>query len=438
LDFKERIMKVRKTPDRVLIFLAILAISLFSNHGALADGVKPSKPGHEEITQQLIAVVDGSPEVKYLLVKSIEKAKKVNPDAATNPARTLEEYYDFIDWAVKALPWTLLPKLPCSMLYDRMDQGLAYFYFINDQPLDELKGKGYYRNSLQYHEPYRTWLVNFVKDWGIYLSTEDSWSDEYYRIALSDDRFGLSKGWYEDPSNWKSFNDFFSRRLSSPDKRPVAKPDDPLIVSSPGDSTPAGVWKIDKNSNIAGGKGVQIKSKSYKSIESLLGPDSACKNAFAGGTMLFEYLDEYDYHRCHFPVSGTIKEARVIRGGASSGGVITWDSKSKRYLFDPGDPGWQSLETRGCIIVDSGKTGLVALLPVGMSQVASVVLEDNVKVGNRIKKGDKLCHYLFGGSGFVMLFQKEAGFKLTAPSNEDGTYRHILAGEELGSLRAIK
>ena len=431
-------MKVKKSPAWLLIFLAILAISFISSHGVLADSDKPSKQGHEKITQQLAAIVDGNPETKHLLVKSIGKARKINPDAATNPAQTLEEYYDFIDWAAKAMPWTLLPKLSYSMLYDRIDQGLAYFYFINDQPLDELKGKGYYRNSLQYHEPYRTWLVNFVNDWGIYLSTKDSWSNEYYRKALADERFGLGKGWYEDPSNWKSFNDFFSRRLSSPDKRPVAAPDDPSIVSSPGDSTPFGVWMIDKNSNIASCKGVQIKSKSYKSITSLLDPDSAYKNAFAGGTMTFAYLDEYDYHRCHFPVSGTIKEARVIKDGASSGGVITWDAKSKRYVFDPSDPGWQSLETRGCIIVETEKAGLVALLPVGMSQMASVNFEDNVKAGGSIRKGDKLCYFLFGGSGFVMLFQKDTGFKLTAPANADGSYRHILACEEYGRIKTGK
>jgi phosphatidylserine decarboxylase len=128
----------------------------------------------------------------------------------------------------------------------------------------------------------------------------------------------------------------------------------------------------------------------------------------------------------------------VIKGGASSGGVITWDAKSKRYVFDPGDPGWQSLETRGCIIVETEKAGLVALLPVGMSQMASVIFEDNVKTEGSIRKGETFCYFLFGGSGFVMLFQKDAGFKLTAPANEDGSYKHILAGEEFGRIRTGK
>jgi phosphatidylserine decarboxylase len=220
--------------------------------------------------------------------------------------------------------------------------------------------------------------------------------------------------------------------------RPVAAPGDPSVVSSPGDSKPSGVWMIDENSNIADGGRVQVKSKSYESVPSLLGPGSAYKNAFAGGTMTFAYLDEYDYHRAHFPVSGTIKEARIIKGGASSGGVTTWDVKSKKYVFDPGGPGWQSLETRGCIIVETENTGLVALIPVGMSQMASIIFEENVMTGSRVRKGDKLCYFLFGGSGFVMLFQKEAGFRLTAPSDKDGSYRHILAGEEFGRISVGK
>jgi phosphatidylserine decarboxylase len=78
-------------------------------------------------------------------------------------------------------------------------------------------------------------LINFTKEWGMYLSKEGSWNDEYYRKALEDERFGLSKGWYEDHSKWKTFNDFFARYLKSPDQRPIASPNDPSIISSPAD-----------------------------------------------------------------------------------------------------------------------------------------------------------------------------------------------------------
>jgi phosphatidylserine decarboxylase len=379
-------------------------------------------------------MVEHNAEIEKMLMSSIDMAKKMNPDKATNPAQTLEEYYIFVDWAAKAMPWSILPNLPYSKLYDQIDQSLDYFYFINDQPLHALKNKGYYNNSLQYHEPYRTWLIHFVKEWGIYLSKEGSWKDEYYRKALEDEKFGLHRGWYEDPTKWKTFNDFFARYLKSPDQRPIASPGDPSIVSSPADSEPQGVWKIDGGSRIEHRKGVTIKSKVFSSVAALIGQESAYKNAFVNGTLTHTFLDVNDYHRYHFPMGGTIKEVRVIRSDDAVGGMTTWDAKAKRYVLDANTPGWQMIETRGCVIIETAEYGLVALLPIGMSQVSSVNFEDAVKVNNTVKKGDMLGYFLFGGSDIVLIFQGKVGFELTVPKEGNGTYKHVLMGEEYGRL----
>ena len=189
--------------------IACITICFFSL-GSLAQHTRPAQQQRETITQHLITMVEHNAELKALLVKSIEKAKEINPDRQTNPAQSLEEYYDFIDWAAKAMPWSILQDSKHPKLYEQIDQSLDYFYFINDQPLDELEGRGYYNNSLQYHEPYRSWMINFTKEWGLYLSTKASWNDEYYQKALDDERFGLQKGWYEDPERWTTFNEFFA------------------------------------------------------------------------------------------------------------------------------------------------------------------------------------------------------------------------------------
>ena len=304
-------------------------------------------------------MVEHNAELKALLVKSIEKAKEINPDRQTNPAQSLEEYYDFIDWAAKAMPWSILQDSEHPKLYEQIDQSLDYFYFINDQPLDELEGRGYYNNSLQYHEPYRSWMINFTKEWGLYLSTKASWNDEYYQKALDDERFGLQKGWYEDPERWTTFNEFFARYLRSPDKRPVASPHDPSIVSSPADSTPQGVWKIDQYSNIVSTDGIPIKSNVFKSIKVLIGEDSAYKNEFSHGTLTHTFLDVNDYHRYHFPVGGTIKEVRLILSDDAAGGITRWDPELEKYVLESKSPGWQNIETRGCVIVETQKHGLV-------------------------------------------------------------------------------
>ncbi len=119
-------MKRCKIQEWLIICPMILAIVFLSDDGVFANNQTHSKEKHEMITQELMVMVDQNRELKHLLIKSIDLAKRVNPDAASNPAQSLEEYYDFIDWASKAMPWMLLPKLPWSMLYDRIDQGLAY------------------------------------------------------------------------------------------------------------------------------------------------------------------------------------------------------------------------------------------------------------------------------------------------------------------------
>jgi len=383
---------------------------------------------------ELITLVNHDPQIKKMLIESIASAKRLNPNKTTNPAQSLEEYYDFIDWATKALPWSIDPSLPYSSLFDQIDQSLDYFYFINDQPLAQLKGKGYFHNSLQYHEPYRTWMINFTRDWGKFLGTKQSWNNEYYKRAYADKRFGLQNGWYEDPSHWKTFNDFFTRYLKSPKQRPIASPNNSSIVVSPADSAPQGVWKIDKNSNLVEKAGVRLKSKKFLAISVLLGQGSAYQNAFANGTLTHTFLNVNDYHRYHFPLGGKIKEVRIIEGDDASGGIVSWDKNTKKYILKEEVPGWQSVQTRGCVVIQTKHQGLVALLPIGMSQVSSVNFEKTVKVGQRVKKGDMLGYFLFGGSDFVILFQSKVDFKLTMPQEHNGTYKHVLMGENYGKL----
>ena len=92
------------------------------------------------------------------------------------------------------------------------------------------------------------------------------------------------------------------------------------------------------------------------------------------------------------------------------------------------------IETRALVVLETEKYGLVAVLPIGMSQVSSVQLEDSVKVGANVKKGDPLGCFLFGGSDIVMHFQKSVEFELTVPEKE-GRYEHRLMGEEYGRLK---
>jgi phosphatidylserine decarboxylase len=214
--------------------------------------------------------------------------------------------------------------------------------------------------------------------------------------------------------------------------RPIAEPGNDKIVTSPADSVPQGVWSVDEQSNIHAEDGLKVKLIRYFNVNDLIGKDSKYKDAFADGVLTHSFLNVNDYHRFHFAVSGVVKEVSIISQNVSL--EVAWNPKTKRY--DPIDSlGWQFSQTRGVVIVDTGEHGLVALIPMGMAQVSSVNFEDNVRVGTSHKKGDMLGTFLFGGSDFVIVFQKKAGFVLTTPMElHPSEYTHRLMGESLGQM----
>lgn len=377
---------------------------------------------HETSTLQFIDLLK-DPELKSLVEETIELSAKQNPDKATNPAQSLEELYDFLDWSVKCMPWNALNDGDYDSLYLDINQSINYFWFLFGQKLDRLKDKGYYLPTLEYHEPIASWIRDYSNAWGNFLSTPDSWNDEYYKIQFRDKIFGMDTGWYGDKNIWKTYNDFFSRHLISPNVRPIG---DAELVS-PADSTPAGYWKIDENGYVQ--DEVRIKTHKVYEVGNILGQDSKYKDTFNGGTLTHTFLDVYDYHRYHFPIDGKIVEMKKIKGVNAVGGHTTYNPETKLYSLDCNDTSWQIIETRDLIILDT-KFGKVAILPIGMSQICSCNFEENLKVGDVVHKGDPLGYFLFGGSDIVMIFEKDVEFLPLFESN-----KHMLMGENYARLK---
>jgi phosphatidylserine decarboxylase len=76
-------------------------------------------------------------------------------------------------------------------------------------------------------------------------------------------------------------------------------------------------------------------------------------------------------------------------------------------------------------------------MPIGMSPVSSVTFEPTLKEGVRVRKGDMMGHFLFGGSDFVMVFQAGYDFTLDSPRNDNKGYSRLLMGERLGRLQRL-
>ena len=383
---------------------------------------------HTEAVWALIDICNKNAEVKGLLEHAIRQAAEINPDRRYNPAQSLTEFYDFVDWNIRQLPWdVMIHKAPHSYgqsLYGRTDQGIGYFWFIVDQPLEELKGRGFYYPTVEFVEPFSSWLTTYAQSWGEWLSSEESWNDGYYRMVADDPDWGLTYGWYGKGNQWHTYNEFFARELASLDMRPIAEAD----VVSPVDSWPKTTFAINDNNQLEYPSDLQIKTAKLSDIGQLIGEDSKYKDAFAGGTLTHTFLDVNDYHRYHAPVDGILRELRKIPGVAAGGGYTLWDDEEKLYYYS-NDMGFQMVETRSCAIIENEEFGLVAMLPVGMSQICSCNWIPSLHVGQTLHRGDEMGYFLFGGSDVVLIFQRGVEVELLHMGE------HLLMGEAYADLK---
>ena len=394
-----------------------------------------------KVSASFKAVMNQNPDIRVLVEKSIAKAAIVNPDRKTNPVQSLNELYDFLDYTVTCMPWNIMPEERYNNFATKCDQSILYVYWLLDQPLEELEDKDLFYPSVEYLEPIYTWLTEYNNTWRDFLDSKASWKQAYLDMLLRDPSWNLDKGWYESPDHWHSFNEFFSRKLSGGDARPIAEPGDDSVVVSPADSLPQGVWAIDEDGMfyadpIQREDGVTIKDSTFVSVEQLLGePGAEYAELFHDGILTHTYLNYDDYHRYHFPVSGVVEAVYKIPYANAVGGVVYWDEKKGLYVLESNSLSWQSVETRGCVLIRTDY-GMVAVIPVGMGQVSSVNFLETVKPGTEVKKGDELGYFLFGGSDCVMLFEGDSGFRLTVGKGEKGGYsagyRHVLCREEYG------
>jgi len=204
------------------------------------------------------------------------------------------------------------------------------------------------------------------------------------------------------PSGWVTFNQFFARELNS-GLRPISHPASNLVVTSPADCSFQHSYDIDAESNIPA---TTIKNThTYGNIRQLL-EGSRYADTFAGGTFVHYMLPPSAYHRFHLPVSGRVEESYVIQGRVfmqvdlDGGQLVSKDAATTGYEFS---------QTRGVLTIDTTESdaddiGVVAVIPVGMSHVASVMM--TAVAGKQVNKGEEFGYFQFGGSDIIVLFQQ--------------------------------
>lgn len=176
-----------------------------------------------------------------------------------------------------------------------------------------------------------------------------------------------------------SFQDFFGRPLAD-GVRPIWHADDDDFAVSPCDCQIKDIFDI---TNLTAP--FELK-RGTLDVSTLLDGDPIAEK-FAGGTSVLLHLNLTDYHRYHAPVSGVVHHMSMMGG---------------LYIAKPYGVNWFYPFHRGAVIVDSPVAGLVGVVPVGMFDVGSVILDS--QVGGLWKKGGEFGHFAFGGSAIVVLF----------------------------------
>lgn len=141
---------------------------------------------------------------------------------------------------------------------------------------------------------------------GRLAASESAWvKDTFIRIFSGIYGVELAEAARPDRSDYRSFNDFFTRELK-PGARPF--PADERAIACPVDGTVSQSGRIEAN-RLFQAKGI------HYSLASLAGD---LGDGFDGGSFVTIYLAPHNYHRVHTPCAGLLTAAQAVPGALFS------------------------------------------------------------------------------------------------------------------------
>lgn len=219
-------------------------------------------------------------------------------------------------------------------------------------------------------------------------------------IRLAIDVFGInmSEAISENPEDYASFNDFFTRELR-PGIRPIEKAKN--ILCSPCDGL------ISQSGPILNSKLIQAKGHDYQLIDLLAGKKSL-SNQFENGQFATIYLSPKDYHRIHMPCDGELSSSIYVPGELFSVNKVTANNIDRLFA-----------RNERLINIFQTDKGPVAVILVGAMLVAGIetvwggqiappkeaisTFESSIPEKVKLLKGEELGRFKFG-STVILLF----------------------------------
>ncbi len=249
--------------------------------------------------------------------------------------------------------------------------------------------------------------AGFSKWYGNRMSQPDSVS----RIAPFIDLYGLDPAEFaDDPSSFKSFNEFFYRKLN-PSARPIAN--SPVVF--PADGRHLGFPDISAIDSFF------VKGQTFD-LPALLG-DAALAEKYAKGSLVLSRLCPVDYHRFHFPAAGIPSETKTIPGPLFSVSPIAL-AKNLSYL-------WTNKRT--ICHLETEDLGTILIMEIGATCVGSI--HQTYTPGEPVGKAQEKGYFAFGGSSTITIFEprKVALAEDLLENSAKQTELYARIGSELGT-----
>ena len=234
----------------------------------------------------------------------------------------------------------------------------------------------------------------------------------------------MSEAVVKDPLAYRSFNDFFTRRLES-DARPVAS--DHSDIVSPVDG------EVSQSGSIDEGKLIQAKGR-YYSLHALLGGHDAMTQTFENGSFSTIYLSPRDYHRIHMPVDGHLLRMIHVPGRlfsvnqATTSAVHDLFARNERLIcqFET-DNGPMIMILVGAIFVGSMETVWSGLVTPLSRRISNWEYDRQKAEQVFLRKGEEMGRFNMG-STVILLFPGNR----VAWDDEHVAGQHVRMGQRIG------
>lgn len=171
---------------------------------------------------------------------------------------------------------------------------------------------------------------------------------------------------------------------------------------------------------------IPVKGKLLNAKDLLGNSDAGLKwsKCFEGGPLLIARLCPVDYHRYHYPLSGTTLDSFQIKGQYHSVNPLALKSKPEIFIINE----------RRASILETEKFGKLAYIEVGAAMVGKIIQHHDESTPHN--KGDEKGHFLFGGSTVILLGEKGKWrpSEDIVKNTQDGIETYLHLGEEVALL----